>query len=569
MQIDSATLYVITKCLNDMLIPSQVRQIHQIDSRIVDIELFCPDAKPIHLIFDTYKPAVYVSDKKENIYSPSQTFCMTLRKHLEGARLSSIQQINLDRLVKFDFDRIEAAGEIITKSIYAELIPSAPNLILTEQGITIDACLKGKKAGRFLMSGQPYTLLSNSSRMNFFHFTMKELLEIILFHRNNEISVQEYIYENFHGFSHLLLTELCHRVKITPSSTISSLSDETIHSLSKNIYLIGQEIKNSVNLHIYSYRNKEVVSPIHLSFTQFVKSVAPLEWLETELQNGGTGLSAEIKSIHKKLQLLIKKENRKVDKINEELKETDRIEQYKLWGTLLSIYAYEKPQGREKITLSNLFRDPPENEIISINPMYSMTENSQIYFKKYTKMKTRLQMGEQKLNECFLRIKYLDELSYFCESIQSRDELEAFKEELRNSGLEKKFDSHKKIRKKDSPLSLTTVTVDGFNVFIGKNNIQNEFLTLRKAKKNDLWFHSKNLPGSHIILETEGKVIPEDTIEKVASLAAFHSKGRASGKVDVDYTYVKYIRKIPNGPPGFVNYTHQHTVTVPPKEIQT
>ena len=568
MQIDSATLYVITKCLNNTLIPSQVRQIRQIDSRIIDIELFCSESRSAHLIFDTYKPAVYLSDKKENIYSPPQTFCMTLRKHLEGARLSSIEQINLDRLIKFDFDRIEEAGQIVTKSIYAELIPSAPNLILTEKGITIDACLKGKKADRFVMGGQPYFLPSNSSRMNFFHFTIKELSEFFLFNKNEDISLQDFIYQNFHGFSHLLLTELCRRTEINSSATLSSLDEQTIKLLSKSMYLIAEEIKKTEDLRIYCYRNKQVISPIQLSFVPIVKSIAPLEWLEEELLNNNGGLSAEIKSINKKLLLLIKKENRKIDKINEELKETEKIEQYKLWGTLLSIYAYEKPEGKTKIAVSNLFKDPPEDEIIPINPMLSITENSQSYFKKYSKMKTRLQMSEKKINESFLKIKYLNEMCYFSESIQSKNELESLKEELQKSGLENNFQGNKKTRKKEFSLPLLPIVIDGFNVFVGKNNVQNDFLTLHKAKKSDLWFHAKSLPGSHIILETEGKVISEETIEKVASLAAFHSKGRSSGKVDVDYTHVKYIKKIPNGPPGLVNYTHQRTITVFPKEIQ-
>lgn len=177
-------------------------------------------------------------------------------------------------------------------------------------------------------------------------------------------------------------------------------------------------------------------------------------------------------------------------------------------------------------------------------------------------------MSEKKINESFLKIKYLNEMCYFSESIQSKNELESLKEELQKSGLENNFQGNKKTRKKEFSLPLFPVVIDGFNVFVGKNNMQNDFLTLHKAQKSDLWFHAKNLPGSHIILETEGKIIPEETIAKVASLAAFHSKGRSSGKVDVDYTHVKYIRKIPNGPPGLVNYTHQRTITVFPKEIQ-
>ena len=160
MQIDSAVLYIFRKELAAKIIPAQVRQIHQIDNRIIDIELFRSYEKPIHLIFDTYRPLIYITEnlKKDTGYMPSQTFCMTLRKQLEGSRLSAIEQPDFDRFLKFNFDRIEAGGKIITKSLCMELIPSAPNLILTEDNVIIDACLRGKKMERILAPGKPYVL---------------------------------------------------------------------------------------------------------------------------------------------------------------------------------------------------------------------------------------------------------------------------------------------------------------------------------------------------------------------------------------------------------------------------
>lgn len=176
MQIDSAVLYIFRKELAAKIIPAQVRQIHQIDNRIIDIELFRSYEKPIHLIFDTYRPLIYITEnlKKDTGYMPSQTFCMTLRKQLEGSRLSSIEQPDFDRFLKFNFDRIEAGGKIITKSLCMELIPSAPNLILTEDNVIIDACLRGKRWNEFLHRENPMSVIHMQAEITFFFFQQKK-----------------------------------------------------------------------------------------------------------------------------------------------------------------------------------------------------------------------------------------------------------------------------------------------------------------------------------------------------------------------------------------------------------
>ena len=177
MQIDSSTLYLYVKGLNKLLISSQIRQIHQIDQKIFDLELFRPNSSPLHLIINLHPPPIfYISSKNRHPqYIASQTFCMTLRKYLEGARISSIRQLDMDRLVAISADRIETAGEIITRTLYLELIPSTPNLILSENDILIDACSKGKKLNRRIIPGEKYTPPENSNRLNFMDFSETEL----------------------------------------------------------------------------------------------------------------------------------------------------------------------------------------------------------------------------------------------------------------------------------------------------------------------------------------------------------------------------------------------------------
>lgn len=570
MQIDSAVLYIFRKELAAKIIPAQVRQIHQIDNRIIDIELFRSYEKSIHLIFDTYRPLIYITEnlKKDTGYMPSQTFCMTLRKQLEGSRLSSIEQPDFDRFLKFNFDRIEAGGKIITKSLCMELIPSAPNLILTEDNVIIDACLRGKKMERILAPGKPYVRNSYASRNNFLLFSAEEILQILKFGQLQDSSVQQWIFDTFNGFSSFLAEELFSRTKIKADLPLNHLNEEESTILANTIYDIAQEILSAKALYIYKKpNNKTWATPITLSAGEPIRKISADRWIREELQKDGGILSAETSQMSQKISSLLKKETRKMNKIKDELKETKKTETYKLWGTLLSIYAYKKLNGMHELTVSNVFNEPPTDESIPVNPLLSVSQNSQLYFKKYSKMKTRLQVGQDKLNECFAKIRYLENISYFLENIKTKNELIQLKDELKDSGATIQRHSSMQ-RKKEKEPSFISLTIDGFHVLLGKNNVQNEYLTFHKAGKEDLWFHAQALPGSHVVLITEGQVIPKELIAKTAALAAFYSKGKSSGKVNVDYTRIKYVKKIPNSPPGLVNYTHQSTVTVIPEDFK-
>ena len=573
MQIDSAALYLLVKKLNKALKSSQIRQIHQIDNRIMDIEFFSSEGRPINLVLNTYNPPViYIASQGKNKkqYSPSQTFCMTLRKYLEGARFSGMEQISMDRIICISFDRIEAGGEIVTRNLWVELLPASPNIILTENDIIIDACLRGKKADRLLIAGEKYKLPANSSRMDFMKFSENEILGILTYGNKAPIPLDEWLFSSFNGFSRYLVNELAFRSSILNTKPINELTNEETNKLAEEIIKLSNGLRDSQNCYLYREKGKQIISPIPLSFLKTNgKEIDILNWLAEASESGAGSIRAAVQEYTKHLRGLIKKEERKILKISEEMKETKLMEQYKLWGTLLSIYAYEKINHRDKLTVVNLFKDPPENEEIPVNPLLNVTANSQLYFKKYNKMKTRSAIGQKKLKECKNKLAYLNESLFFAEQIKSRQELNYFKDELKSSGIDKYIKPQRKPAHKNTvPLNIEERIIDGFHVFIGRSNIRNEYLSLHKAGKSDLWFHAKGIPGSHIVIETDNQSVPLSTIEKVAALAAFNSKGKDSGKVDVDYTFIKYVKKIPDGPPGLVNYTHQKTIVAIPTDIK-
>lgn len=572
MNLDSTALYLLSKELRDQLYFASVRQIHQIDHRIMDLELFRPDNKPVHLIINTYTPILYLttSDKYKNQYTPSQTFCMTLRKHLEGSRISNVEQMDGDRIIVITFDRIEFGGMIQSKKLWVELLPAAPNLILTENDLIIDACIKGKKQQRVLSPYQPYESPMHSNRLNFLEFSAAELFEHLSFATDEEITIKDFIFTTYNGFSSFLLEEVLSRLHLPSSQKLVSLDKETKKSLADEIYNIAKELKESTEVMIYqTAKGTKFVSPISLStYTPLSKS-SLLKWLDNELQNPTTLIANKVQDYNKKLHSLLKKEIRKEKKILQELEETEFMEQYKLWGNLLSIYSYLKPHGVKEITVSNIFEAPPKDISIPIDPLKSIIVNSQLYFKKYNKMKTRLSYSEQKLDECRIQIDYLQNMIYFLSNVNSLKKLEEIKEELQSLGITQQNKQTKKNKKLINPNpQLETRTIDGFKVFIGNSNVENEYLTLHKAQKHDIWLHAKGIPGSHVVIETERKEVPIETIAKVAQLAALKSKGKNSGKVDVDYTFIKNVKKVPKTPAGFVTFTGQKTLLVSPEDIE-
>lgn len=571
MFIDSVLLYGLVKELRETILFSQVRQIHQTDARVMDIELYRPAASPIHLIIHAQNPPfLYTAtqSKKQSQYIASQNFCMTLRKNLEGSRLSDIEQVQMDRIVKLSFDRIETEGRIVTKCLYAELIPSAPNLILTEDGRILDVLVKGRKLHRELSLQKEYTLPDGSDRLDFMQFSKQEMEDILRFGKTKEESVKDFLFSYFNGLSTPLLQRSEKESGISADTSMSALTEEEIANLAGSLVGIGSEIREASGLYVYKKNNKEKVSLLPLAGEEGTHLPSIAAWLAQSAAGSGSMISVSIQELRKHIHSLIKKEERKEKKISAELSETEQLEKYKLWGNLLSIYAYMNAPGQKEITVDNPFDEAGGKESIPIDPEFSIIRNSQNYFKKYGKMKTRLAIGQEKLDECRMKLEYLKNADYFAGTIKDRQELTRLREELKDSGIDRymKQEKKKKQPRKDNGDMPERHIVDGYTVWIGKNSRQNEFLTLHKAEKTDLWLHAQKIPGSHVVIE--GSPIPAPVIARAAAYAAFCSKGRDSGKVAVDYTLIRNVKKIKNGPMGLVNYTHQKTVVVEPMDPQ-
>ena len=567
MILDSLLLHVLTNELRTALLFSQVREIHQTDARVFLLDLFAPGRAAGTLAVSLqHPPCVWMPPAREKqSYIAAQNFCMTLRKHLEGARLSDIAQISMDRILCFSFDRIETGGAIVTKKLYAELIPSAPNFILTEDGTILDSLVRSKKLHRDLAPGTTYELPAGTERLNFLQFSETELSDIFSYGKQDDAPLSDWLFSKFNGLSAALVAEITRRAALEPSVSTAAFSDADSSRLAHAFSSVAKDLESADGLFLYPKGNGETASvfPLPGAEGRHIPSVSA--WLAEQMKKDGGAVSASIQELKKHIKNLIKKEERKLRKIDEELAETKLLETYNLYGQILAIYSYMKPTGPD-ITVANPFDEAGADITIPIDPAVSVIRNSQLYFKKYGKMKTRAAIGQEKRDECQMRLDYLQNAAYFAEDVRDRKSLEALRGELRDLGVNPRKQQQKSKQKKTAPEEPEARQLDGYTIWIGRNSRQNEYLALRKAQKNDLWLHAKEIPGSHVVIASAGAPIPEAVIEKAAALAAYHSKARNDGKVSVDATKIQYVKKIPNAPAGLVSYTHHTTYVVAPED---
>lgn len=566
MVIDSLLLCALTKEWQRELLAAQVRDIHQTDGRVICLELFTPGRVAEALVLSLQNPpcVCIAAHGEKQKYIAAQNFCMTLRKHLDGARLSEIAQISLDRILCLSFDRIEAGGAIVTKKLYVELIPSAPNLVLTEDGTILDVLIRGKKLYRDLSTGGRYELPKGNERLDFRQFTETETSDILRYGTQDDATLSDFLFAKCNGLSAALVSAIARRAGVDSETPMNRLTETNISSVAHAMTTLAQEIDSADGLWLYPGKNGEIPSllPLPGAEGRHVSSVSA--WLAQRMKTDGGTISAAAQELRKQIKSLLKKEERKLRKIEEEMAETKLLETYNLYGQILAIYSYMKPTG-ETLTILNPFDEAGGEITIPVDPSVSVIRNSQLYFKKYNKMKTRAAIGQEKQEECRRRLEYLQNAAYFAEDVRDRDALESLRAELRELGVNPHRQQAKPSKqKKNAPEEPEARMMDGYTVWIGRNSRQNEYLTLRKAQKNDLWLHAKEIPGSHVVIATGGADIPEPVIEKAAALAAYHSKGRHDGKVSVDVTKIQYVKKIPNAPAGLVSYTHHVTYVVEP-----
>lgn len=581
MALDGLVVHSIANELNSKLLGGKIDRVHQPEND--EILFYVRNKKEnfkVVLSSSASNPRVYISNKynKENPLK-APMFCMLLRKHLQGGIITGITQVEFERIIKISIESYDELKDKSIKNIYVEIMGRHSNIILThDNDSTIIDSIKrvppSISRARQILPAMTYILPPKQNKINPLKgSSLKSFINIL---REFDGPVFKGIYINFLGISPTVAKEICFRAKIDFNLKGCDLSRDELSNLYRVFSDIFTKIKNNEfsPCIIINEKIDKVVdfNCIDLSFYKdfkFIKDKSISKIIEDYY------ITKDFKDrVHQKTSDLRKSISIKLDRLynkqkkqQKELKQAYDADNYKIKGELLTAYIYMIQKGMKSIEVDNFYDENMSKMTIELNENLTPSENTQKYFKKYNKLKTAKKELTEQLNISKDEINYLENVLLSIKNCENLEDLEDIKEELIKLGYSKaprKFKPKKEIDLTTKPNKF--ISSDGFTILVGKNNKQNDYLTLRIADPEDIWMHTKNIPGSHVIIKCAGKDVPDNTLLEGAMLAAFFSKGRMSSQVPVDYTMKKYVKKPSGSKPGMVIYETNSTIYVTPEE---
>ena len=565
MNLDGLTMSVLAKELNERLQTGQIQKLYQIDKTTLLFKIRALNEDQSLVITVGATPAMYLSKPIQDLPKEPSSLCMFLRKHIEGSRIVKVEQINGDRIMCIQTDKLEMDGSITSTFIYVELMGKYSNCIFVQDGVILESLIHVSPLMNRERSISPklhYELPPNANRVSLMDFDYDEIKNLLTSFGDG--TVQQSIRAIFNGFGKPLLDEVLLTANLSGNEIISDLIPTQVDALAKALYELKIKLNESNGLlTLINDNNKKAHATFLLQNYKVLKEYSTIsEALEESIHNTKSIHTAD-KELEKILTAAIKKEEVRHQKIKDELDDTNKMDTYKLYGDILMINAHLQVQYEPSIQLPNLLSEDGELLTIPLKPNLTIVENGQWYYKLYTKLKNRMVSGEYQLNASTTKLEYLKSILYSISLATTRESLEEIRKECMDAGIIKK--SKKPLSYKLGKSNYIHLTIDEGEIFIGRNNQQNEYLTHRFAKPTDIWFHTQDIQGSHLILRLN--VDPDDMIlSKVAQYAAYFSKARETSKVPVDYTYIKNIKKPPGSPLGFVIFSTHQTMIVEPKK---
>lgn len=565
MNLDGLTMSVLAKELNERLQTGQIQKLYQIDKTTLLFKIRALNDDQNLIITVGATPAMYLSKPLQDLPKEPSSLCMFLRKHIEGSRIVKVEQINGDRIMCIQTDKLEMDGSITSTFIYVELMGKYSNCIFVQDGVILESLIHVSPLMNRERSISPklhYELPPNANRVSLMDFDYDEIKNLLTSFGDG--TVQQSIRAIFNGFGKPLLDEVLLTSNLSGNEIISDLIPTQVDALAKALYELKIKLNESNGLlTLINDNNKKAHATFNLQNYKVLKEYNTIsEALEESIHNTKSIHTAD-KELEKILTAAIKKEEVRHQKIKDELDDTNKMDTYKLYGDILMINAHLQVQYEPSIQLPNLLSEDGELLTIPLKPNLTIVENGQWYYKLYTKLKNRMVSGEYQLNASTTKLEYLKSILYSISLATTRESLEEIRKECMDAGIIKK--SKKPLSYKLGKSNYIHLTIDEGEIFIGRNNQQNEYLTHRFAKPTDIWFHTQDIQGSHLILRLN--VEPDDMIlSKVAQYAAYFSKARETSKVPVDYTYIKNIKKPPGSPLGFVIFNTHQTMIVEPKK---
>lgn len=512
-------------------------------------------------------PLTYLTDTNKPSPMTAPNFCMLLRKHIANGRIVRIWQPDMERIIHFEIEHLDDLGDIRKKTLTIELMGKHSNLIFTDETNRIIDSIKHVSAQvssvREVLPGREY-FVPTQGKKNPLLADEAEFFRQVL---DKPAAAAKAVYTAYTGISPCAANEICYRAGVDADAPTASLSEEEKIHLCHHFLWMMQDIKEErffPNIVLEDRRPLEFSS---VRLTQYghlecEQSASVSEILEhfyavrdtyTRIRQKSADLrkivSTASERSHKKYQLQLK-----------QLKDTEKRDKYKVYGELIHTYGYNLEEGAKSLEALNYYTN--EKIKIPLDPQLTPMENSKKYFEKYNKLKRTHEALSELTIETKAEIEHLESIAASLDIALNEEDLVQIREELAEYGYIRRKGHEKRQKTKSRPFHYRSS--DGFDIYIGKNNYQNEELTFKFANGGDWWFHAKKIPGSHVVVKANGRELPDRTFEQAAMLAGYYSQGRDAKKLEIDYLQRKNVKK-PNGsPPGFVVYYTNYSMAVHP-----
>lgn len=566
MAFDGIVTQAITHELKNDLIGGKIDKIHQPDKNTILLGIYSNSIHyALNICIDAHNCRINLTtNSKENpLVAPN--FCMLLRKHLISGKISTIEMYGLERLVKINIETINEFNEIEIKSLIIELMGKHSNIILiNDKNIIIDSLRHIWATDTIYRDILPSRTYSFPTSEKLDYTKISDIYSI--FQDNLNLSVKEFskLFANtFNGFSLSFIKSALEKCNITTINKENLLKLQkyinNILTFPNNLYFTEVYKNNKLSDFTLSLGNNVTVEKFYLN--KFIDNFYFSRETEETFNNCKNNALKLTTDSQKKLL-------NRLNSINTKLKDCEERDKYRLYGELITSNLYKLTNTHtDYIELENYYDN---NNLIKIplNKKYSPNINAKHYFKKYNKLKNALQIVSVQKAETENELNYIDSIIFEIELASSTKEIQEILDEISENLIKNKVSQKKKNtknskkKKQEKQYSPLHFNIDNFDVYVGKNNKENDWLTFTFANKNDIWLHTKDIQGSHVILKNSGQNVSDDTLVKCAKLAVEHSKAKLSSNVPVDYCKVQYVKK-PNGAkPGMVIFTNNKTISV-------
>lgn len=567
MAFDGITIANLIKDFNDCLLDGRLYKIAQPepDELLLTIKNN-GGQKRLCISASASLPLIYLTDKNKQSPMTAPNFCMLLRKHIQNGRIVSITQPGLERIVKFEIEHLDELGDLKRKKLIVEIMGKHSNIIFCDEENTIIDSIKHisglVSSVREVLPGKPYFIPQTQEKSNPLDADRSLFMEQVF---SKPMDCHKALYTSFTGLSPAISHEICHRAGGHAYLSTAACAQEDREALWNTFSEMMTDTINGCFSPCIVYENGVPAEYAAFPLTSYpadsrvdYERISPLLEDYYARKNMAARIRQRSADLRRVVSTALERNIKKYDLQQKQMEDTLKRDKYRVYGELLNTYGYSAKPGDKSLEAVNYYTG--ETVTIPLDPLLSAGENAKKYFEKYNKLKRTWEALSTLTKEVHEEIEHLESVSTALDIAQKEEDLVQIREELIESGHIKRKGGAKRVRITSRPFHY--ISSDGFPIYVGKNNLQNEELTFKLATGNDWWFHAKDMPGSHVIVKSGGEPLPDSTFEEAARLAAYYSKGRGQEKVEVDYVEKKQVKKVAGAKPGFVIYHTNYSMLI-------